>query len=680
MRFKQHILHICIVLLMLLFPHLVFGQKNPYWSEPKINDLDSLKSTLAATIDDHEKLHLYRQLGLYYSERDRFIAFEYFSQLLRQAEKLNQIIWEAEAYSRMGYISSLIQNYPGSLNYLLEAREIISDPSSSKGMWGAERLDENGDTNEARLTVQVDIHNHLGILNYFVGDYPAAIDYYDQAGILNEVAQEEPMKALLYMNKAAAYYQMGMLDLAKSELEKSLVMSESSGYTPYIGLIYHDIGKILEDQGNYIEAEDYFQRSIRWNLENESPDFLGMGYLALAELLKSEGNLSASYSLAREALLTYRIMKDSIGLINTHATLASVFDASKQVDSAYHYMKEGAALVSAMNKEKRAREFQILGLNKQLELKQVEAEKALLQSRTRVYGLVAGIGVLLLISAITYRSSVQQKRDKAIIEQSYENLKSTQAQLIHAEKMASLGELTAGIAHEIQNPLNFVNNFSELNREMLEELREEAEKGDLEEVKALAGDVIANEEKITHHGKRADAIVKGMLAHSRTNSGEKVETDINALADEYLRLSYHGLRAKDHGFNAEFKTDFDSNLPKVKVIPQDIGRVLLNLINNAFQACTERIRSGLVTVSTKNLGDQIQISVSDNGPGIPDTIKDKIFQPFFTTKPTGQGTGLGLSLSYDIVKAHGGELRVESEVGEGTQFIIALPFKINHIS
>jgi signal transduction histidine kinase/ligand-binding sensor domain-containing protein len=298
------------------------------------------------------------------------------------------------------------------------------------------------------------------------------------------------------------------------------------------------------------------------------------------------------------------------------------------------------------------------------------------------------IYVLIAISAFFGISKVLQKRNMARlqaaaqakelaqakeIEKAYAELKSTQAQLIHAEKMASLGELTAGIAHEIQNPLNFVNNFSELNKEMLEELREEAEKGDLEEVKALTKDVIANEEKITHHGKRADAIVKGMLAHSRTNSGEKVETDINALADEYLRLSYHGLRAKDHGFNAEFKTDFDPNLPKVKVIPQDIGRVLLNLINNAFQACTERSRSALVTVSTKNLGDKIKISVSDNGPGIPENIKDKIFQPFFTTKPTGQGTGLGLSLSYDIVKAHGGELRVNSNADEGATFFIHLP-------
>jgi signal transduction histidine kinase len=255
--------------------------------------------------------------------------------------------------------------------------------------------------------------------------------------------------------------------------------------------------------------------------------------------------------------------------------------------------------------------------------------------------------------------------------------------------MASLGELTAGIAHEIQNPLNFVNNFSEVSSELIEEMNEELDKGDLEEAKAISSDLKQNLEKINHHGKRADAIVKGMLAHSRSSSGEKVPTDLNALADEYLRLSYHGLRAKDSSFNVDFKLDLDPNLPKVNVVSQDIGRVLLNLINNAFQACAERSRSTvaqpskgleplegntpLVIVSTKNLGDKIQISISDNGPGIPDSIKDKIFQPFFTTKPTGSGTGLGLSLSYDIVKAHGGELKVESVEGEGSVFEIKLP-------
>jgi signal transduction histidine kinase/ligand-binding sensor domain-containing protein len=279
----------------------------------------------------------------------------------------------------------------------------------------------------------------------------------------------------------------------------------------------------------------------------------------------------------------------------------------------------------------------------------------------------------------------------AQLEQAHSELKSTQSQLIQSEKMASLGELTAGIAHEIQNPLNFVNNFSEVNSELIDELSEEVDKGNLDEVKAIAKDIKENEQKINHHGKRADAIVKGMLQHSRTSSGVKEPTDINALADEYLRLSYHGLRAKDKSFNADFKTEFDETLPKINVIPQDIGRVLLNLINNAFYAVSEarstKREAGSkdykpeVIVSTKKNEKSIEIRVKDNGGGIPQNIVDKIFQPFFTTKPTGSGTGLGLSLSYDIVKAHGGEIKVNSNegearpddpVGRGTEFIIQL--------
>ncbi|MCA1751053.1 MAG: GHKL domain-containing protein, partial [Flavobacteriales bacterium] len=244
-----------------------------------------------------------------------------------------------------------------------------------------------------------------------------------------------------------------------------------------------------------------------------------------------------------------------------------------------------------------------------------------------------------------------------------------------------LGELTAGIAHEIQNPLNFVNNFSELSNELVGEMKDEFKKGDNEEGFAIADDIKLNLQKITHHGKRADAIVKGMLAHSRAGKGEKEPTDINALAEEYLKLSYHGLRAKDKSFNADFKTDFDPDLPKVNVVPQDIGRVLLNLINNAFQAVSaealaqaDSTYKPAVTVTTQlSTSDQVLVTIKDNGPGIPDSIKDKIFQPFFTTKPTGQGTGLGLSLSYDIIKAHGGELTVNSHEGSNTEFTILLP-------
>ncbi len=259
------------------------------------------------------------------------------------------------------------------------------------------------------------------------------------------------------------------------------------------------------------------------------------------------------------------------------------------------------------------------------------------------------------------------------LNRSLENLQSTQDQLIHSEKMASLGELTAGIAHEIQNPLNFVNNFSDLNKELLEELQEAIEANDQEEVQAITKALLENEDKVIHHGKRAEEIVRSMLQHSRGGDGEKEPTDINALADEYLRLAYHGLRAKDKSFNSAFSTELDPNLPKIKAVPRDIGRVLLNLVNNAFQAVRE-VDDPQVVVITQNKEDHIEISVKDNGVGIPEVIQNKIFQPFFTTKAAGQGTGLGLSMSYDIItKGHNGKLMVESNKETGTVFTIVLP-------
>ena len=278
--------------------------------------------------------------------------------------------------------------------------------------------------------------------------------------------------------------------------------------------------------------------------------------------------------------------------------------------------------------------------------------------------------------AQTRESQIEAKRTEIALA----NLKAAQAQLIQSEKMASLGELTAGIAHEIQNPLNFVNNFSEVSAEMIEEMLAEVKKGNYEEVRAIADDVKTNLEKILHHGKRADGIVKGMLQHSRSSSGIKEPTDINALAEEYLRIAYHGLRAKDKSFNATMQTEYDQSIGQVNLIPQDIGRVVLNLIANAFYVVAEKKKQSgngyepTVSLITKKNGGNVSISVKDNGTGIPPKVLDKIFQPFFTTKPAGHGTGRGLSLSYDIVKAHGGELKVETREGEGSVFIIQLPF------
>jgi signal transduction histidine kinase len=294
-----------------------------------------------------------------------------------------------------------------------------------------------------------------------------------------------------------------------------------------------------------------------------------------------------------------------------------------------------------------------------------------------------------IVLSFSYYRSAQLRRANRVLEekvthrtaqlkQSFENLESAQAQLIQSAKMASLGELTAGIAHEIQNPLNFINNFSEINSELIGEMKQQIDKGNFDEVKIISNDIESNEQKIVDHGKRADAIVKGMLQHSRTSTGIKEPTDINKLADEYLRLAYHGMRAKDKSFNAGIKTELDETIGKINIIPQEIGRVLLNLFNNAFYAVNEKQKQNLngyepsISISTKKINNKVEIKVSDNGNGVPQNIVDKIFQPFFTTKPTGQGTGLGLSLAYDIIKAHGGEIKVESKKGEGSEFVIQL--------
>jgi two-component system, NtrC family, sensor kinase len=322
--------------------------------------------------------------------------------------------------------------------------------------------------------------------------------------------------------------------------------------------------------------------------------------------------------------------------------------------------------------QKNAIEKSLKDANKELEITAFKLDRTEKVKRTTAILLEETIGEL-----EQKRKAIEETN--AALTKSLEELKAAQTQLIQSEKMASLGELTAGIAHEIQNPLNFVNNFSEVSKELLDEMKAELDSGNTDDAKQIAADVIQNLEKILHHGKRADGIVKGMLQHSRTSTGQKELTDINTLADEYLRLAYHGMRAKEKSFNATLKTDYDQTIGNIQIIPQDIGRVVLNLITNAFYAVGQKKQQQpesyepTISVSTKRIGNTAAIKITDNGNGIPQKILDKIFQPFFTTKPTGQGTGLGLSLSYDIVKAHGGELKVETREGEGSTFIISIP-------
>ena len=469
----------------------------------------------------------------------------------------------------------------------------------------------------------------------------------------------------------------------------------------------------------YDSAMLYYRQGLLNAQMNHSTDGIQNGALAL-------GKAELKLGLAESALehLKYALQNSvnikNYPLIRDAGELLNAFYFSKgDLKNAYYYSGIANAAkdsVSGVNKLRQIQSYQIEEVIKQQQkLQEVERSRIQAENKYKSNSLMGLLGSFIVISSILFynfqrKKSANQKLaiqnreteiQKLKVEQTLSRLQSTQAQLIHAEKMASLGELTAGIAHEIQNPLNFVNNFSDLNKEMLEEMKEELANSTSTGLSAeqcqltisIANDLIDNESKINHHGKRAESIVKGMLEHSRKSTGVKEPIDINKLCEEFVRLSYQGLRAKDKSFNCDYRLDLD--LPLVNVISQDIGRVIMNIVNNAFQATEQRItgevekgRRGteasglhsskspflpLVKVATKNFSNKIEIRISDNGPGIPDTIKDKIFQPFFTTKPTGQGTGLGLSLAYDIVKAHGGSIEVKSVVEEGTEFIFQLP-------
>ncbi|HET9746025.1 MAG TPA: ATP-binding protein [Chitinophagaceae bacterium] len=377
-------------------------------------------------------------------------------------------------------------------------------------------------------------------------------------------------------------------------------------------------------------------------------------------------------------------------------TLSEIYAETGNYRQAYHYSQLHKTMNDSLASEEDRRRLSLdliqnelnnqkqhtLLLSKENELNQQQLQNERLLRNLFIAGAVAFLG----IAIIMFRNYKQKQKANSLLEKqkkeiqdALSELKATQAQLIQSEKMASLGQLTAGIAHEIQNPLNFVNNFSEVNTELVDEANLEIEKGNINDVRIILNDIKDNALKINHHGKRAGAIVKAMLQHSRTTSGQKEPTDINALVDEYVRLAYHGLRAKDKSFNSKMETDFDTSVGKINVVPQDIGRVILNLINNAFYAVEEKRKQDgngyepVVTVSTHKNNGKVEIRVADNGKGIPPQVREKIFQPFFTTKPTGQGTGLGLSLSYDIVKSHGGKLKVETRENEGTVFMIELP-------
>ena len=512
-----------------------------------------------------------------------------------------------------------------------------------------------------------------------------------QSGLLKNEKDVMYHRQMGYVNfLAEAFDKLDQLDSAlyyrRLSYETALLLKNKQGLAIAAGGLAGTLAKARR----YNEAFPLYFETISYAGSSGREDITADCYLGLAELFREKKQIDSSSYYGRLAFDAFHRFKLPSGEMQAASFLSKLHAEKKQSDSAYKYLVIANGFKDSLFNQEKSRQFQNISFNEGLREKQIQDAKREAQQeyRTRVkfYGLIGGLALLVFILFILYRNNRQKhnanillKQQKEMVENTLSQLRSAQSQLVQSEKMASLGELTAGIAHEIQNPLNFVNNFSDVNTELVDELQQELKGGKIDNAISISNDIKENEQKINHHGKRADAIVKGMLQHSRTSSGQKEPTDINALADEYLRLAYHGLRAKDKSFNAITKTEFDNSIGKINIIPQDIGRVILNIINNAFYTVTEKKKQNqngyqpTITVATLNDNGKIKIKVKDNGNGIPQKNLDKIFQPFFTTKPTGQGTGLGLSLSYDIVKAHGGELSVETKVGEGCTFIIQLP-------
>ncbi len=632
--------------------------------------LDSLRQVLQNSPDDTIKVKrlIFATRYLPFNQPDS--GLYYADSIIRLSEKINYEYGNAMGYFQMAYSYFSSGDYSRAVHYSHRSLRI---------------QEENGDLTWLSPTYIV-----LNSVYDELGDFKKSLEYRLKAreilfsfgdsvynrydGLVQPTARQ--ISAYDY-DIANTYLRMGITDsaLKYGKLAFSYWQNRWSAAPVMMGDIYFA-------RGDYPSALMYYNMPISGS---DHPLDSAKNFIGKASTFKKMQQEDASRLFAQKALDIARRIKYVKGIMQASEILSQVYEKSDPQESV-KYLRLSMAVRDSLYSKDRINQVNSIVFNDELrKLDAIAAENAA-RNRFKIWSLFGVMFTLLVTGILLWRNNHHKKRantilkmEKHTVEKTLGKLKSTQAQLIQSEKMASLGEMTAGIAHEIQNPLNFVNNFSEVNSELIDELSEEANKGNLNEVKEIAKDIKDNERKINHHGKRADAIVKGMLQHSRSSSGVKEPTDINALADEYFRLAYHGLRAKDKSFNVTLKTDFDESIGNINIIPQDIGRVLLNLYNNAFYAVNERWKQQgdayepTVSVSTKKVSDRIEIIVKDNGSGIPQSIVDKIFQPFFTTKPAGQGTGLGLSLSYDIVKAHGGELQVETRVGEGSMFKILLP-------
>lgn len=697
-------------------------------SEAQTSRADSILSSIGDSKDDSLKVTKYLDLGLELLGSEITEAIRYFDKGIQLSTEINYKKGLADGYNSKGRAYAQLGDFQEAILNFQESLKVYREIE-----------DKTGEAN---------ILSNLGSIYYMLGNNTKALELHFESLKISEQLGNKLRIGTSLNNIGTVYSDNGnTISEALTNFKKSLEVFEEINLESGMAVAAMNIGEVYFFESKYDSATYYHEVALALCDGTIDATF---PLTQLGEIKAILGDFRKAYSFHERAIdiseksdAKFEITQSLIGLAKTQKlgqdyaaaiaslkraeTLAIEIDAKNELVEIYQNMAESHALAGNYkaayenelnvksvkeNIAKTSTEKMIQQLQFEFQLDKKEAEIEILQKDTELKNaavfnqkiiIIASLVALIMfviISIYLYRNNLGKQKanrllhfqkeeiraQREIAESAYDKLMSTQAQLIQSEKMASLGELTAGIAHEIKNPLNFVNNFSELSAELVEEMNEELENGDIEEAKAIAKDLKSNLFKINSHGKRADAIVKGMLEHSRTTKGEKAPTDLNALLDEFVRLSYHGLRAKKKSFNSDFKLDLDPQLQKVNVVASDIGRVVLNLLNNAFYAVDEKAKLGpdghqdegfnpMVIIRSRKNENGVELTIEDNGNGIPDTIIDKIFQPFFTTKPTGSGTGLGLSLSYDIVKAHGGELSVKSTQGEGTVLTLFLPLE-----
>jgi signal transduction histidine kinase len=652
------------ILLIVLLAACYNGQAQGFARNRKMHD--SLAQKFQVAKDDTSRINAMVAMADAFSFSEPDSALFYGLKALILARKIKFPKGEQWALFYIGFIHEGLGNFPEAMHAYLDALNVA---------------EKSGITDAKGFALQ-----RVGFIWRSVNDYPKGLEYTRESIKILDSIHNDELSIVSQIHLADIFAELSQLDSAYYFARMAYDnMNKFRANTLRTQTLFF-LASVLKQKGQAKESEKYFRQA----LASAYSDTSNANYNSIHEIAQLHQLLNSPDSAiyyANKSLAEAQREHLYAVIIKASNILSSIYkdrDASK----ALSYSKISNDAKDSLNNIYKTYALQnVVGFDAQERQYEIDAAKTAYEYKVKMFILITGLAVILIVALLLYRNYRQKIKSNKILEKTLANLRATQAQLVQSEKMASLGELTAGIGHEIKNPLNFVNNFSDLANELLLELKsgplDNLSHQEKEKAMELVNGAIESLQKVIHHGKRADGIVKAMLQHSRPSTGHKELTDINALADEYLRLSYHGLKEKDQSFKANISTAFDKHIDQIYVVPQDIGRVFQNIYSNAMYSVIEKkkqLSDGFmpaIKVSTRKLPEKIEVRIYDNGLGIPHSIIDKIFRPFFTTKPTGEGTGLGLSLSYDVIKSHGGEIKVESREGDWAEFIIEIPSKVN---